>query len=163
MSTQLWDQRFLELAHVVSTWSKDISTKVGAVIVRPDKTIASVGYNGFARGVRDDQALLENRVIKLLRTIHAEENAILHARERLDGYTLYVTPLHPCGTCAAKIIQVGITRIVTVPALVNRWQESFNAAAEQFQEAGVVVDLLNHTLTQKPLTQEKINLTQASL
>lgn len=35
-----WDQRFLELAKVVSTWSKDPSTKTGAVIVRPDKTEA---------------------------------------------------------------------------------------------------------------------------
>ena len=144
MIPSVWDERFLALAHLISTWSKDISTKVGAVIVRPDKTIASVGYNGFARGVRDDQALLENRSVKLLRTIHAEENAILHARERLDGYTLYVTPLHPCGTCAAKIIQVGITRIVTVPAFVDRWQESFDAAAQQFTEALVVVDIYQY-------------------
>lgn len=139
----MWDHRFLELAQLVSTWSKDTSTKVGAVIVRPDKTIASVGYNGFARGVLDNPELIANRTTKLLRTIHAEENAILHARERLDDYTLYVTPLHPCSTCAAKIIQVGIKRIVTVPAFVDRWQESFDAAAQQFAEAGVAVTFLS--------------------
>lgn len=163
MAPSIWDKRFLELAHVISTWSKDISTKVGAVIVRQDKTIASVGYNGFARGVRDDQSLLENRTLKLLRTIHAEENAILHARERLDGYTLYVTPLHPCGTCAAKIIQVGITRIVTIPAHVERWQESFNAAAEQFNEAGVIVDIFNNELTQPTIHADQSNLIRSVL
>lgn len=136
-----WDHRFLDLAAHIGSWSKDLSTKVGAVIVRPDKTIASVGYNGFARGVNDDVELLANRSLKLLRTIHAEENAILHTRERLDGYTLYVTPLHPCGTCAAKIIQVGIKRIVTIPAFVDRWKESFDAAAQQFAESGVIVDM----------------------
>ena len=47
-----WETRFLEMARLVSGWSKDPSTKVGAVIVRPDKTIASVGYNGIAIGVK---------------------------------------------------------------------------------------------------------------
>lgn len=138
-----WDERFLSLAAHISTWSKDISYKVGAVIVRPDKTIASVGYNGFARGVNDDPEILANREQKLLRIIHAEENAILHASEKLHGYTIYVTPLHPCGPCAAKIIQVGIKRVVTVPAQVERWRESFNAAAQQFSEADVLVDVWN--------------------
>lgn len=45
-----WDERFIELARLVATWSKDPSTKVGAVIVRPYRTVASVGFNGFARG-----------------------------------------------------------------------------------------------------------------
>ena len=31
-----WHGRFLDLAALISTWSKDPSTKVGAVIVRPD-------------------------------------------------------------------------------------------------------------------------------
>ena len=38
---QKWDLRFIELAKLVSTWSKDPSTKVGSVIVRPNKTVAS--------------------------------------------------------------------------------------------------------------------------
>jgi deoxycytidylate deaminase len=39
---------------VAEGWSKDPSTKVGAVIVRPDLTVASIGYNGFPRGMSDD-------------------------------------------------------------------------------------------------------------
>ena len=48
-----WDKRFIELADHVAQWSRDPSTKVGAVIVRTDKTVASMGFNGFPRGVDD--------------------------------------------------------------------------------------------------------------
>jgi dCMP deaminase len=105
MKMNKWHNRFFDLANLVGSWSKDPSTKVGAVIVRPDRTIASVGYNGFPRGVEDTYTTRED---KLLRTVHAEANAILAAREPLHGYSLYVTPLHPCANCAALIIQAGI-------------------------------------------------------
>ena len=59
-----WDERFIELARLVAAWSKDPSTKVGAVIVRPDRTVASVGFNGFARGVDDTEERLNDRALK---------------------------------------------------------------------------------------------------
>ena len=49
-----WHYRFMERAKLVATWSKDTSTKTGAVIVGPDKEIRATGYNGFVRGVDDD-------------------------------------------------------------------------------------------------------------
>ena len=79
-----WDKRFLELASVVGSWSKDPSTKVGAVIVNENKQIVSMGYNGFPRGVRDDYRL-ENRETKYNLIVHAEANAIIHAKESLEG------------------------------------------------------------------------------
>tara|TARA_R110000787_G_scaffold186397_1_gene297914 strand:- start:2897 stop:3064 length:168 start_codon:yes stop_codon:yes gene_type:complete len=43
-----WDQRFMELAAFIAQWSKDPSTKVGAVIVDPrNKRIVSTGFNGL--------------------------------------------------------------------------------------------------------------------
>src|ERR1051326_2813900 len=48
-----WDRRFLELAKHVSSWSKDPSTKVGAVIVDANRRVVATGYNGFPRGVED--------------------------------------------------------------------------------------------------------------
>jgi deoxycytidylate deaminase len=36
-----WDYRFLALAEHISLWSKDPSTRVGAIIIRPNKSIAS--------------------------------------------------------------------------------------------------------------------------
>lgn len=132
-----WDNRFLDLAEYIGTWSKDPSTKVGAVIVRPDKTIASVGYNGFPRGVTDVYA---SRDDKLMRTVHAEMNAILSAREPLHGYTLYVSPLFPCSNCAAAIIQSGIKVVVARMEQVRpEWARSFEVAKDMFLDAGVTM------------------------
>lgn len=130
-----WDDYFFQLCDVNASKSKDPSTKVGAVIVRPDRTIASMGWNGFPRGVSD---IYEDREHKLLRTVHAELNAILNAREPLHGYTLYVSPLFPCSNCAAAIIQAGIK---TVNARMGQpreeWAKSFNAAQDMFRYANV--------------------------
>lgn len=140
-----WDFRFLEMASFVASWSKDPSTKCGAVIVRPDMTICSVGYNGFPRQISDAQALLEDREQKYARVIHAEMNAILHARERLDGYTIYIVGgaiLPSCERCAAHIIQSGIKIVVTPlpdeedPGYI-RWRDNVELAKIMYLEAGV--------------------------
>ena len=135
-----WDDRFLALADHIASWSKDPSTKVGAVIVRPNRTIASVGYNGFPRGVNDDLERLNDRPTKYSMTVHAEANAILSADGRIDGCTLYVTPLHPCSNCAALIIQSGISKVVAgMPTDPAHWADSFAKAKMMFDEAGVEV------------------------
>jgi dCMP deaminase len=46
-----WDEYFIRMAMFVAQKSKDDSTKVGCVIVSPDNTVLSMGYNGFPRGV----------------------------------------------------------------------------------------------------------------
>lgn len=131
----MWHKRFFDLADLVGSWSKDPSTKVGAVIVRPDRTIASVGYNGFPRGVED---VYTTRDAKLLRTVHAEANAILAAQEPLRGYTLYVTPLHPCANCAAYIIQSGIKEVhYRIGIRGSAWLEHYEAMKEMFEQAKV--------------------------
>ena len=138
-----WVARFIKLAEEVSTWSKDPSSQVGAVIVRPDRTIASVGFNGFPRGVEDYHERIASRDTKLLYTIHAEMNAILSAKEPLKGYSLFVWPFQPCAHCAASIIQSGI-KDVYCPFNAHldsyeRWADSFKAALQMFDEADVRV------------------------
>lgn len=136
-----WDQRFLGLAAEVATWSKDPATQVGAVIVRPDFTVASLGFNGFPRGVSDCPDRLADRSEKLAHTIHAEMNAILSSHVPVRGMTLYAT-LPCCDRCAAHIIQAGISRVVTLPAeapQAARWGDSFERAERMFREAGVKV------------------------
>src|SRR4051812_43949974 len=99
-----WDRRFLQMARLVASWSKDPSTKCGAVIVRPDKTVASVGFNGFPKGTNDDDELYADRETKYSRVVHAEQNALIFAREPLDGYTMYTWPQGfgpTCDRCAA--------------------------------------------------------------
>ena len=137
-----WEKRFLDLAQLVSTWSKDPSTKVGAVIVRPDFTVASVGYNGFPRSMNDHPSLYADRDVKLSRIVHAEMNAILHAREPLHGYTLYTWPFLTCDRCAVHVIQSGIVRVVApvaTPELQARWGEAFKKTREYYLEGKVIV------------------------
>jgi dCMP deaminase len=139
-----WDYRALRLARTVATWSKDPNTQVGACIMRPDRTVASVGFNGFPRGVQDN-ARLDDREQKYDLIIHAEMNAILHAREPLGGYTIAIYPLLPCVRCAVHVIQAGIKFVVAPPITTEteHWRASVEKSVELFREAGVQVTLID--------------------
>jgi dCMP deaminase len=136
-----WDDRFIKLAQFVGAWSKDPSTKVGSVIVRPDNTVAAMGYNGFPRGVLDHDSRYADKATKYEMVVHAEINALLNSRESLEGCTLYVTPLPPCAQCAAAIIQRGIKRVVVAPKrdLPPIWAEKFAISKTMFSESGIAV------------------------
>lgn len=135
-----WDCRFLHLAQEVSTWSKDPSTQVGAVIVALDKSVVSVGYNGFPRGMEDKLELLSNREEKLSRIVHAEVNALITAKQDVTGCTLYTWPFMCCDRCAVQMIQAGITTFVYTKATEEqskRWQPAFDRVHQYFAECHV--------------------------
>lgn len=135
-----WARRFLRLAREVSTWSKDPSTQCGAVIVRPDRSICSLGYNGFPRGFRDDTALYTDREIKYDRVVHAEMNAILSAREPLRGYVLFTYPFMPCSRCAVHVAQAGLAEVWAPrcpEAKQERYREVFERSRAWLREGGV--------------------------
>ena len=136
-----WDKRFLEMAKLVATWSKDPSTQVGAVITR-GKFVVSLGFNGHPRGVIDSPERLENREVKYRTIIHAEINAILTSKQDLEGCTVYVWPFMPCSQCGAAVVQAGIKRVVTLENKNERWAESFAFTTEMFREAGVELVIL---------------------
>lgn len=136
-----WDRRFLDMAALVSTWSKDPSTKVGAVITR-GKFVVSLGFNGHPSGVEDSIARLHDREMKYKTIIHAELNAILSAHQPLAGCTLYVVPFMPCSNCGAVIVQAGIKRVVTFENNNERWAESFEITRTIFAEAGIDLIIL---------------------
>src|ERR1700747_1484433 len=123
-----WDDRYLKMASLVASFSKDPSTGWGAVIVPPDKTVCSVGFNGFPAGCDDASELYANRELKYARVIHAEVHAVLHAREPLDGYTMYTWPPGygpSCDRCTTVVIQAGIKTIVHVKSrseFAARWK-----------------------------------------
>lgn len=133
-----WDARFLDMAATVATWSKDPKRRVGAVIADADHRVVSVGYNGFPRGVNDSPALLEDPQQKLLRTLHAEANALLFAARPVANCTAYVT-YPPCSQCAAMLIQAGIARVVSFQSgeAPSKWAASWEAAEQMMREAGV--------------------------
>jgi dCMP deaminase len=145
MSLQKWDRRFLDMAQHIAGWSKDESTKVGAVIVGPDREIRSTGYNGMPPGVDEGVEARLQRPEKYLWFEHAERNAIYFAALNgvaLRGCTIYVVALPaltPCSDCARGIIRSGIKRVVmTVPEVTpERWLANMNAARLMLKEAGV--------------------------
>lgn len=135
-----WDGRFMAMSEHVAGWSKDPSTKVGAVIADRKHRIVSVGFNGFPVGIEDDERLLD-KPTKYDLVLHAEVNAILFASKPLEDCTLYVWPLSPCCRCAAQIIQSGIKRIVC-PQLTcsSSWSSSCRKGFEMFRESKIIVE-----------------------
>ena len=135
-----WDKRFLDLACLVSGWSKDPATKVGAVIVNERKQILGIGFNGFPRGIEDKPELYANREIKLLYVSHAERNALDNCLVDLfsQNATIYCT-LFPCPDCAKGIIQRGIKRIVSFYPDSDRHRPEIST--DMFKQAGIEVIL----------------------
>ncbi|ANM46481.1 dCMP deaminase [Morganella phage vB_MmoM_MP1] len=132
---------YLQIAYLVSQESKCCSWKVGAVIAKDDRIIAT-GYNGSPSGQTNccDHAeekgwtkyfqhqtmqpggktllLKEHREDhskwSAVNEIHAELNAIIFAAKKgisIEGGTMYVT-LSPCADCAKAIAQSGIKTLV---------------------------------------------------
>lgn len=132
-----WDNRYLKMARLVASWSKDPSTKCGAVIVNLDNSVVSIGFNGFAPGVKDHVDRLNDRDTKLMMTLHAETNAILFAKQSLKGCTMYSWPMQACSQCAAMMIQAGISQHVSMLNDNDRWAKSWKLADLMFNEAGI--------------------------
>ncbi|PMH44511.1 cell division protein DedD [Vibrio sp. 10N.286.49.B3] len=137
-----WSKRFFQMAELVASWSKDPSTQVGAVITKKNR-IVSVGFNGYPHGVSDSVAT-DSRDMKLLKTLHAEENAILFAKRDLDECDIWVTHF-PCPNCAAKIIQTGI-KSVHCPEqsedFLSRWGDKIKVSQDMFEQSGVTIHWL---------------------
>lgn len=134
-----WDNRFLELAQFISKWSRDPSTKCGAVITNR-KRIISQGFNGFPQGVEDTLERLHDREVKYSMILHAEVNALSFANQDLTGCSVYVYPMPPCARCATQIIQRGIKRVVSVrptKEMRERWGEDIKIANQMYIEANV--------------------------
>lgn len=137
MSQVEWDRRFIAMAELASTWSKDRIAKVGAVLVDCQGQVAGVGYNGFPKLVEDSVERLTSEV-KLELIVHAELNAILGAGGRARGGTLYVYGKPVCARCAGSIIQAGVARVVAAQPRVPsdpKWDQSGMIAQKMFQEA----------------------------
>ncbi len=145
MFSDKWNKRFMELAFLVASWSKDPSTKTGAVIVGPDKEIRSTGYNGPVRGVNDDVQERLERPTKYDFFEHAERNALYNAcltGVSVKGCTMFATHA-PCVDCARAIIQSGIKTVITNKIVIdettpkNTWRDKLSVSAQMFEEAGV--------------------------
>jgi dCMP deaminase len=152
MSQERWDRHFLQLCLDHARMSKDPSTRVGAVVVGPDREIRSAGFNGFPRGIADHVTRLEDRDTKMALVVHGEMNAILAAARvgiPMKGCTMYLAATDdggevwggpPCTRCTVEVIQAGISEIVSWPFknVPSRWLNDITRAKALLQEAGIV-------------------------
>lgn len=148
-----WDRHFLQLCLDHARMSRDPSTRVGAIIVGPDRELRSAGFNGLPRGIADTSKRLADRELKNRLVVHGEMNAVLAAARvgiPVKGCTLYLAATDatdasklwggpPCVRCTVELIQAGIVEIVTWPfkSVPSRWLEDITFARELLREAGI--------------------------
>jgi dCMP deaminase len=147
-----WSVRLLKMAKDIASWSKDTSTKVGAVITTADGKPISWGFNGMPMGINDDVPERHMRPEKYKWMCHAERNAMdLASRSDLSDCVMFVT-FAPCANCAQSIIQRGIRTVVidanyTVGKVPAHWTEEMTTANQMMLEAGVniiPIELIHH-------------------
>lgn len=142
-----WDKRWMEVAELFGTWSKDPSTKVGCVVIGSSNQVLTQGFNGFPRGATDSMARYRDRAVKYKWIEHAERNAIYNAARTgtsLMQATAYV-PWFPCVECARAIAQSGITTVVTNnpsgygSSFMVRWGQDFAISCDVLNETNVAI------------------------
>ena len=124
---------YLDIAETVLERGTCLRRNYGAIIVKNDQII-STGYVGAPRGrqncidmgvcVRENLKVPRGERYELCRSVHAEQNAIIHAsRDDMIGSVLYlvgkdvktgdyVENASACSMCKRMIINAGIEKVV---------------------------------------------------
>ena len=122
MDRQHWNDYFLDMAEQVASRSTCLRRKVGCVLVKEKRVIAT-GYNGAPSGaphcdvtgcIRQQEGIPSGQRLDICRASHAEANAISQCARYgvpTEGATAYVT-VSPCVTCAKLLVQAGIDCVV---------------------------------------------------
>jgi len=119
---QSWDEYFFSLATAVSSRATCPRRQVGCVLVK-NNIIVATGYNGSVHGEPHCIDIGCNMVDgHCVRTIHAEQNALLHATSNLLNAVAYVT-LEPCSTCSRLMRQAGIGAVYFIETYEHAMQE----------------------------------------
>ena len=136
-----WDDYFSEITDLVAKRSTCLRRKVGAVLVKNNRILAT-GYNGAPSGmvhceeagcIRESQHVPSGQRHEMCRALHAEQNVIVQAAYHgiaIAGATLYCTTF-PCVICAKMLINAGIEKIY--------YKEGYpdELSAEMLQAAGI--------------------------
>lgn len=140
------ETRWLALCASKGRESPDPRTKVGCIIVGPDRSVRAEACNTCPNGVLNGIPERVEAPLKYVWIEHAERNAIyLAARHGVstDGCTIIVE-LTPCVECARAIIQAGIVQVVinedrSAEYDGDRYSGEHPAAIAMLAEAGVAV------------------------
>ncbi len=130
-----WDEYFVEMSQLVSQRATCLRRKVGAVLVK-NKKILATGYNGAPSGLvhcletgclRDELDIPSGQRHELCRGLHAEQNAIIQASLHgvsINGSVIYITN-QPCIICAKMLINAGIKEIVMADGYPDKMAMNF--------------------------------------
>lgn len=160
------DKYYLKLAKQVGERSQCLSRKIGSVLVKDDRVIAT-GVNGPASGVphcgyRNDKGIYQSfessdkcprkrmgykqgEGLQHCSAVHSEVNTVLQSARlgvNTKGSTLYCYCNVPCINCSKELINAGIQRVVCLGK-----EEYFNnnglSSIEMLTQAGVQLDIIN--------------------
>lgn len=130
-----WDEYFLSIAKLVSKRSTCLRRKVGAVLVK-DKRILATGYNGAPSNIthcektgclRDKLKIPSGERHELCRGLHSEQNALLQAALHgitVEGAKIYATT-QPCIICAKMLINAGIKEVIIAGRYPDKMARDF--------------------------------------
>lgn len=114
------------LAEAAALRSEDPYVKVGAVVLRRDRSVASAGYNGAPAGVQFDWS---DRTRRRQLVIHAEANALRYTVASSVRHGLIAVTGIPCPSCLTNIAAYGIVDVCYKAPLENYpTEESFEVA-----------------------------------
>ncbi|MDR1472134.1 MAG: cytidine/deoxycytidylate deaminase family protein [Synergistaceae bacterium] len=158
-----WDAYFMAMALLASTRSTCVRRRVGAVIVKDNRVLAT-GYNGAPAGTMHcaDTGCLRRRLgipsgerHEICRGAHAEMNAISQAASSgtsIRSCAIYVTA-EPCSMCSKLLINAGCARIVCMypypDDLSRTLLEEAGIASETYGDEGAVMNVLRSAMSSK--------------
>jgi len=141
-----WDKYFIDIARLISTRSTCLRRKVGAIIVK-NRRILATGYNGTPSNIshcdevgclRDKLNIPSGERHELCRGLHAEQNVLLQAA--LYGISVKDSVLYctnqPCSICAKMLINAGIKEIVVADGYPDKMAKDF------LKEAGINIRII---------------------
>lgn len=139
-----WEEFFMEQALIFSKRATCSRLKVGVIITTMNNIQLAEGYNGSISGHDhcEDVGCLLNEEGRCIRTVHAEQNAILNAMKKgvsIEGGRAYVTH-EPCETCTKLLLQSGIKEIIYLKGYQNKYNQNFidnsDASFKEFEGKG---------------------------
>ena len=141
-------QYFKLAVQVANIFSKDPSTKVGTILLKPGShQVLSLGYNGMPRGINEKDIFKWERPLKYKYVEHSERNAIYNASRHgtpLEGCIAIVT-MFPCSDCTRALIQSGVKTIISYydQSKKERWGEEWKISNDMLKEANIDIMILN--------------------
>lgn len=146
-----WDEYFMLQAELAKLRSNCISRKVGAVIARDHRQLAT-GYNGTPPGLKNCYeggcercaarargGLRPGQLLERCTCTHAEANAVMHCAIlgiEAGKNTVMYTTLSPCLECTKLALTIGVRRFVCL----GEYPES---AHNMISEAGAKLEVMD--------------------